>query len=152
MFSGGTASRQKGFRGCIRSLQLNGVTLDLEERASITPGVRPGCPGHCSSYGSFCQNQGHCVERANGFHCDCSLSAYAGVFCQTGTWGVRVKTFNRLFDKVYSSSWREETEETEMVQLLCVPKGFWVLISLYNKLLKLFLSFFTERNCWSPIY
>uniref|UniRef100_A0A665XFM6 Contactin associated protein like 3 n=1 Tax=Echeneis naucrates TaxID=173247 RepID=A0A665XFM6_ECHNA len=77
----GTASRQKGFRGCIRSLQLNGVTLDLEERARITPGVRPGCPGHCSSYGSLCQNQGRCVERANGFHCDCSLSAYTGVFC-----------------------------------------------------------------------
>uniref|UniRef100_A0A665XDW3 Contactin associated protein like 3 n=1 Tax=Echeneis naucrates TaxID=173247 RepID=A0A665XDW3_ECHNA len=83
LFIGGTASRQKGFRGCIRSLQLNGVTLDLEERARITPGVRPGCPGHCSSYGSLCQNQGRCVERANGFHCDCSLSAYTGVFCHT---------------------------------------------------------------------
>uniref|UniRef100_A0A3Q0QW11 Contactin associated protein like 3 n=1 Tax=Amphilophus citrinellus TaxID=61819 RepID=A0A3Q0QW11_AMPCI len=79
----GTASRQKGFRGCIRSLQLNGVTLDLEERAKITPGVQPGCPGHCSSYGSLCQNQGRCVERANGFQCDCSLSAHVGVFCQT---------------------------------------------------------------------
>ncbi|XP_070775361.1 contactin-associated protein-like 4 [Enoplosus armatus] len=83
LFIGGTASRQKGFRGCIRSLQLNGVTLDLEERARITPGVRPGCPGHCSSYGSFCQNQGRCVERVNGFHCDCGLSAYTGVFCHT---------------------------------------------------------------------
>ncbi|XP_076600669.1 contactin-associated protein-like 4 [Chaetodon auriga] len=83
LFIGGTASRQKGFQGCIRSLQLNGVTLDLEERARITPGVQPGCPGHCSSYGSFCQNQGRCVERTNGFHCDCSLSAYTGVFCHT---------------------------------------------------------------------
>ncbi|XP_059200151.1 contactin-associated protein-like 4 [Centropristis striata] len=83
LFIGGTASRQKGFRGCIRSLQLNGVTLDLEERAKITPGVRPGCPGHCSSYGSLCQNQGRCVERDSGFHCDCGLSAHAGVFCHT---------------------------------------------------------------------
>ncbi|XP_068590882.1 contactin-associated protein-like 4 [Cebidichthys violaceus] len=83
LFIGGTASRQKGFRGCIRSLQLNGVTLDLEERAKITPGVRPGCPGHCSSYGSLCRNQGRCVEGASGFHCDCSLSAYTGVFCHT---------------------------------------------------------------------
>ncbi|XP_063741599.1 contactin-associated protein-like 4 isoform X1 [Eleginops maclovinus] len=83
LFIGGTASRQKGFRGCIRSLQLNGITLDLEERAEITPGVRPGCPGHCSSYGSLCQNQGRCVERASGFHCDCGLSAYTGVFCHT---------------------------------------------------------------------
>ncbi|KAM7409799.1 hypothetical protein PAMA_001340 [Pampus argenteus] len=81
LFIGGTASRQKGFLGCIRSLQLNGVTLDLEERARITPGVRPGCPGHCSSYGSLCQNQGRCVERANGFSCDCGQSAFTGAFC-----------------------------------------------------------------------
>ncbi|XP_037537320.1 contactin-associated protein-like 4 [Nematolebias whitei] len=83
LFIGGTASRQRGFRGCIRSLQLNGVTLDLEERAKITPGVRPGCPGHCSSYGSLCQNQGRCAERVNGFYCDCSASAYTGAFCHT---------------------------------------------------------------------
>ncbi|XP_034531537.1 contactin-associated protein-like 4 isoform X2 [Notolabrus celidotus] len=81
LFIGGTASRQKGFLGCIRSLQLNGATLDLEERAKITPGVRPGCPGHCSSYGSLCQNHGRCVERDNGFSCDCGPSAYTGSFC-----------------------------------------------------------------------
>nr|XP_020457518.1 contactin-associated protein-like 4 [Monopterus albus] len=81
LFIGGTASRQKGFRGCIRSLQLNGITLDLEERAKITPGVQAGCPGHCSSYGSLCQNLGRCVERSNSFSCDCGLSAYTGAFC-----------------------------------------------------------------------
>ncbi|KAF3690623.1 Contactin-associated protein-like 4 Cell recognition molecule Caspr4 Precursor [Channa argus] len=63
---------------------LNGITLDLEERAKITPGVRPGCPGHCSSYGSLCQNQGRCVEKANGFSCDCGQSAYTGAFCHEG--------------------------------------------------------------------
>lgn len=84
LLTGGTASRQKGFLGCIRSLQLNGVTLDLEERAMITPGVRPGCPGHCSSYGSLCQNLGRCVEKANGFSCDCGQSAYTGAFCHEG--------------------------------------------------------------------
>ncbi|XP_077470595.1 contactin-associated protein-like 4 [Stigmatopora argus] len=83
LFIGGTASRQKGFRGCIRSLQLNGATLDLDERARITPGVRPGCPGHCDSYGALCRNGGHCAERNNGFHCDCDQSAYEGVFCHT---------------------------------------------------------------------
>ncbi|XP_026002515.1 contactin-associated protein-like 4 isoform X1 [Astatotilapia calliptera] len=81
LFIGGTASRQKGFLGCIRSLQLNGVTLDLEKRAKITPGVLPGCPGHCSSYGSLCQNEGRCEEKANGFSCDCGQSAYTGAFC-----------------------------------------------------------------------
>ncbi|XP_062340357.1 contactin-associated protein-like 5 isoform X1 [Osmerus eperlanus] len=82
LFVGGTASRQKGFLGCLRSLQLNGKTLDLEERAKITPGVRPGCPGHCSSYGGLCQNHGRCVEKYNGFICDCGQSAYTGPFCQ----------------------------------------------------------------------
>uniref|UniRef100_A0A3P9CQU7 Contactin-associated protein-like 4 n=1 Tax=Maylandia zebra TaxID=106582 RepID=A0A3P9CQU7_9CICH len=81
LFIGGTASRQKGFLGCIRSLQLNGITLDLEKRAKITPGVLPGCPGHCSSYGSLCQNEGRCEEKANGFSCDCGQSAYTGAFC-----------------------------------------------------------------------
>ncbi|XP_068599937.1 contactin-associated protein-like 4 [Brachionichthys hirsutus] len=81
LFIGGTASRQKGFLGCIRALQMNSVTLDLEERAKITPGVKPGCPGHCSSYGSLCQNQGLCLERDRGFSCDCVPSAYTGSFC-----------------------------------------------------------------------
>ncbi|KAG5841398.1 hypothetical protein ANANG_G00199090 [Anguilla anguilla] len=83
LFVGGTASRQKGFLGCIRSLQLNGVTLDLEERAKITPGVRPGCPGHCSTYGGLCRNGGACVEKDAGFSCDCGASAFAGPFCTT---------------------------------------------------------------------
>uniref|UniRef100_A0A8C1RGK3 Contactin associated protein like 3 n=1 Tax=Cyprinus carpio TaxID=7962 RepID=A0A8C1RGK3_CYPCA len=81
LFVGGTASRQKGFLGCIRSLKLNGKTLDLEERAEITPGVTPGCPGHCSSYGDLCQNHGSCVEDHSGFTCDCSLSPFTGTFC-----------------------------------------------------------------------
>uniref|UniRef100_A0A671NA58 Contactin-associated protein-like 4 n=1 Tax=Sinocyclocheilus anshuiensis TaxID=1608454 RepID=A0A671NA58_9TELE len=81
LFVGGTASRQKGFLGCIRSLKLNGKTLDLEERAEITPEVTPGCPGHCSSYGGLCQNHGSCVEDHSGFTCDCSLSAFTGTFC-----------------------------------------------------------------------
>ncbi|XP_061680126.1 contactin-associated protein-like 4 isoform X2 [Syngnathoides biaculeatus] len=81
LFIGGTASRQKGFLGCIRFLQLNGITLDLDKRARITPGVQPGCPGHCNSYRFLCQNQGLCVEGHNGFYCDCSQSAYTGTFC-----------------------------------------------------------------------
>ncbi|KAM8793234.1 contactin-associated protein-like 4 [Eudromia elegans] len=82
LFVGGTASRQKGFLGCIRSLHLNGVALDLEERAKITPGVEPGCPGHCSSYGNLCHNGGKCKEKYSGFSCDCTFSAYAGPFCK----------------------------------------------------------------------
>ncbi|XP_058513000.1 contactin-associated protein-like 5 [Ochotona princeps] len=79
---GGTSSRQKGFLGCIRSLHWNGQKLNLEERAKTTSGVRPGCPGHCSSYGSICHNGGRCVEKHNGYLCDCTNSPYEGPFCK----------------------------------------------------------------------
>ncbi|XP_053555934.1 contactin-associated protein-like 4 [Bombina bombina] len=82
LFIGGTASRQKGFVGCIRSLKINGQPIDLEERAKMTPGIKPGCPGHCSSYGNLCHNGGKCVEKHNGVSCDCDFSAYIGPFCR----------------------------------------------------------------------
>ncbi|XP_054219705.1 contactin-associated protein-like 3B isoform X9 [Homo sapiens] len=81
LFIGGTATRQRGFLGCIRSLQLNGVALDLEERATVTPGVEPGCAGHCSTYGHLCRNGGRCREKRRGVTCDCAFSAYDGPFC-----------------------------------------------------------------------
>ncbi|XP_078307526.1 contactin-associated protein-like 5 isoform X1 [Panthera onca] len=82
LFVGGTSSRQKGFLGCIRSLHLNGQKLDLEERAKVTSGVRPGCPGHCSTYGGICHNGGKCVEKYSGYSCDCTNSPYEGPFCK----------------------------------------------------------------------
>ncbi|KAB0363024.1 hypothetical protein FD754_007180, partial [Muntiacus muntjak] len=82
LFVGGTASRQRGFLGCIRSLRLNGLALDLEERATMTPGVEPGCPGHCSTYGHLCHNGGRCREKRRGISCDCTFSAYDGPFCE----------------------------------------------------------------------
>ncbi|XP_028637072.1 contactin-associated protein-like 3 isoform X1 [Grammomys surdaster] len=81
LFIGGTASRQKGFLGCIRSLQVNGMALDLEGRAVMTPGVEPGCSGHCSSYGHLCRNGGKCLEKHKGIACDCAFSAYDGPLC-----------------------------------------------------------------------
>ncbi|XP_034999026.1 contactin-associated protein-like 2a isoform X1 [Hippoglossus stenolepis] len=75
------AGGQRGFLGCIRALRMNGITLDLEERAKVTPGVKPGCQGHCTSFGMFCQNGGKCVERYNGYLCDCTASAYDGPVC-----------------------------------------------------------------------
>ncbi|XP_065382511.1 contactin-associated protein-like 4 isoform X2 [Macaca fascicularis] len=83
LFVGGTAARQRGFLGCIRALQVNGRTLDLEGRAKVTPGVEPGCPGHCSTYGHLCLHGGQCRERHQGFSCDCELSAYTGPFCSS---------------------------------------------------------------------
>uniref|UniRef100_A0AAV2LBU2 Contactin associated protein 2 n=1 Tax=Knipowitschia caucasica TaxID=637954 RepID=A0AAV2LBU2_KNICA len=75
------AGGQRGFLGCIRGLRMNGITLDLEDRAKVTPGVKPGCQGHCTSYGMYCRNGGKCVEKYNGYLCDCSKTAYDGPFC-----------------------------------------------------------------------
>uniref|UniRef100_A0A8B9K597 Contactin associated protein-like 5b n=1 Tax=Astyanax mexicanus TaxID=7994 RepID=A0A8B9K597_ASTMX len=82
LFIGGTASRQRGFLGCIRALNINGMTLDLEERAKMTPGVSSGCPGHCSSQNQLCHNRGRCIEKSSGYVCDCTHSAYGGPHCQ----------------------------------------------------------------------
>uniref|UniRef100_A0A674BT42 Contactin-associated protein-like 5 n=1 Tax=Salmo trutta TaxID=8032 RepID=A0A674BT42_SALTR len=70
------------FLGCIRALTLNGVTLDLEEQAKLTPGVTPGCPGHCSGSASVCHNRGRCMEKNSGYVCDCTHSAYNGPHCK----------------------------------------------------------------------
>ncbi|GCB79039.1 hypothetical protein scyTo_0016902 [Scyliorhinus torazame] len=48
----------------------------------MTPGVKPGCLGHCSSYGNLCHNGGRCIEKYNGYSCNCSHSAYDGPFCK----------------------------------------------------------------------
>uniref|UniRef100_A0A8C6SPA7 Contactin associated protein 2 n=1 Tax=Neogobius melanostomus TaxID=47308 RepID=A0A8C6SPA7_9GOBI len=85
----GAAGGQRGFLGCIRGLRMNGITLDLEERAKVTPGVKPGCQGHCTSYGMYCRNGGKCVEKYNGYLCDCSKTAYDGPFCTKGSLQVR---------------------------------------------------------------
>lgn len=83
VFPGG-AGGQQGFLGCIRSLRMNGVTLDLEERAKVTSGFKSGCSGHCTSYGANCENGGKCVEKYHGYSCDCSHTAYDGTFCNKG--------------------------------------------------------------------
>ncbi|XP_012517535.1 PREDICTED: contactin-associated protein-like 2 [Propithecus coquereli] len=80
LFVGG-AGGQQGFLGCIRSLRMNGVTLDLEERAKVTSGFISGCSGHCTSYGTNCENGGKCIEKYHGYSCDCSNTAYDGTFC-----------------------------------------------------------------------
>ncbi|XP_040912296.1 contactin-associated protein-like 5 [Toxotes jaculatrix] len=82
LFVGATASQQRGFLGCIRSLTVNGVVYDLEEKAKTAPGVSSGCPGYCSSSSSLCHNRGRCIEKSSGYTCDCSQSAYGGPACK----------------------------------------------------------------------
>uniref|UniRef100_A0A8C5CD39 Contactin associated protein-like 5a n=1 Tax=Gadus morhua TaxID=8049 RepID=A0A8C5CD39_GADMO len=70
LFVGGTASRQRGFLGCIRTLAINGVHFNLEERARMT------------GSSSLCHNRGRCIEKSSGYVCDCSQSAYGGPSCR----------------------------------------------------------------------
>lgn len=77
----GASSGQRGFLGCMRALRVNSLNFDLQEKARLTPGVNPGCQGHCSSFGVHCKNGGRCVEQYNGYFCDCSHTAYDGPFC-----------------------------------------------------------------------
>uniref|UniRef100_A0A8C5FGM1 Contactin associated protein-like 5a n=1 Tax=Gadus morhua TaxID=8049 RepID=A0A8C5FGM1_GADMO len=72
LFVGGTASRQRGFLGCIRTLAINGVHFNLEERARMT------------GSSSLCHNRGRCIEKSSGYVCDCSQSAYGGPSCREG--------------------------------------------------------------------
>uniref|UniRef100_A0A087XQG0 Contactin associated protein 2 n=1 Tax=Poecilia formosa TaxID=48698 RepID=A0A087XQG0_POEFO len=81
LYVGSAAGGQRGFLGCIRALRMNGITLNLEERAKVTPGVMSGCQGHCTSFGMYCRNGGKCVERYNGYLCDCTTTAFNGPFC-----------------------------------------------------------------------
>lgn len=97
--SSGAAGGQRGFLGCIRALRMNGITLDLEERAKVTPGVKPGCQGHCTSFGMYCRNGGKCVEKYNGYLCDCTDTAYDGPFCTRGERRLRKERFQSLFNR-----------------------------------------------------
>uniref|UniRef100_A0AAV2KTM7 Uncharacterized protein n=1 Tax=Knipowitschia caucasica TaxID=637954 RepID=A0AAV2KTM7_KNICA len=117
LFIGGTASRQKGFLGCLRALQLNGETLDLEQRARVTPGVRAGCPGHCSTYGTLCQNQGLCQERDRGFSCQCGASAFTGAFCHQEVSAVFKASTSVLFLPSASSESEEQGMSGETLSL-----------------------------------
>uniref|UniRef100_A0AAZ3R6L6 Contactin-associated protein-like 5 n=1 Tax=Oncorhynchus tshawytscha TaxID=74940 RepID=A0AAZ3R6L6_ONCTS len=82
LFIGGSTFKESTFLGCIRALTLNGVTLDLEEQAKLTPGVTPGCLGHCNGSASVCHNRGRCMEKNSGYVCDCTHSAYNGPHCK----------------------------------------------------------------------
>lgn len=97
VFPGG-AGGQQGFLGCIRSLRMNGVTLDLEERAKVTSGFKSGCSGHCTSYGANCENGGKCIEKYHGYSCDCSNTAYDGTFCNKGKSSQFPKPFLDIFE------------------------------------------------------
>uniref|UniRef100_A0A8C4EL35 Contactin associated protein-like 5a n=1 Tax=Dicentrarchus labrax TaxID=13489 RepID=A0A8C4EL35_DICLA len=57
------------------------IRLNTPPPERMTPGVSSGCPGYCSGSSSLCHNRGRCIEKSNGYVCDCSQSAYGGTTC-----------------------------------------------------------------------
>lgn len=78
---------RKYFRGCFWGLRINdGEVVDIESyvRNQVMPGIEPGClstPPQCPS--RPCVN-GVCLERFDGFHCDCSATPFTGDHCEKG--------------------------------------------------------------------
>lgn len=62
----------------------NGEALDLEERARVTPGVEPGCGGHCSSYGDCATTGTMQGEAQAGSPVTAHSSALRRAFCSDG--------------------------------------------------------------------
>uniref|UniRef100_A0A8C4QJ25 Neurexin 1b n=1 Tax=Eptatretus burgeri TaxID=7764 RepID=A0A8C4QJ25_EPTBU len=77
------ASRD-GFQGCLASVDLNGHLPDLLDDALHQSGqIERGCEAGSSTpcLEDSCSNQGLCVQKWEGFICDCSMTSYSGSFC-----------------------------------------------------------------------
>uniref|UniRef100_A0A8C4QK66 Neurexin 1b n=1 Tax=Eptatretus burgeri TaxID=7764 RepID=A0A8C4QK66_EPTBU len=76
------ASRD-GFQGCLASVDLNGHLPDLLDDALHQSGqIERGCEGSSTPcLEDSCSNQGLCVQKWEGFICDCSMTSYSGSFC-----------------------------------------------------------------------
>lgn len=80
---GATTEYRDGYVGCIRALLLNGKMVDLKQHAERGMyGISSGCVGRCES--SPCLNNGTCIERYDGYGCDCRWSAFKGPICADG--------------------------------------------------------------------
>ncbi|KAJ6223266.1 hypothetical protein RDWZM_001811 [Blomia tropicalis] len=77
---GATTEYREGFLGCMRALMINGQQVELVKYAKQGfYGISEGCVGKCQS--SPCLNNGTCIEKYNGYSCDCQWTAFKGPIC-----------------------------------------------------------------------
>lgn len=77
---GATTEYREGFLGCMRALMINGVQVELVKYARQGfYGISEGCVGKCQS--NPCLNNGTCIEKYNGYTCDCQWTAFKGPIC-----------------------------------------------------------------------
>ena len=68
------------FVGCLRSVQILGISVDPIESA----GTKPGCVNACSS--SPCKNGGVCSNYYSHFTCECLYTRFGGSLCEQSKW------------------------------------------------------------------
>ncbi|XP_075164291.1 neurexin-4 isoform X1 [Haematobia irritans] len=119
---GATTEYRDGYVGCIRALLLNGKMVDLKQHAERGMyGISSGCVGRCES--SPCLNNGTCIERYDGYGCDCRWSAFKGPICADEI-GVNLRS-NSIIRYEFVESFRSTIAENIRVGFTTtIPKGF----------------------------
>ncbi|XP_014245346.1 neurexin-4 isoform X1 [Cimex lectularius] len=127
---GSTVEYRDGFTGCVRSLLLNGKLVDLKSYAEKgLYGVSVGCVGKCAS--NPCMNNGTCIERYDGYTCDCRWTAFKGPICADEI-GVNLRS-NSMVKYDFMGSWRSTLAESIRVGFTTTnPKGF--LLGMFSSL------------------
>ncbi|CAP26158.2 Protein CBR-NLR-1 [Caenorhabditis briggsae] len=76
-----TEKGSTGFAGVIRNVYLCGVELTLGQyaRKETERGIALGDDGYCRP--DLCQNGGQCVDKYDGYVCDCSMTPFGGSDC-----------------------------------------------------------------------
>ncbi|XP_053313796.1 cadherin EGF LAG seven-pass G-type receptor 2 [Spea bombifrons] len=73
------------FVGCMKDLVIDNKAMDLEEYIANN-GTIPGCPAKKNQCeGEKCQHGGTCVNRWDGYSCECALG-YGGKDCEQEMW------------------------------------------------------------------
>lgn len=78
-----------GFVGCMQEIQVQEMKVRPVEvvHSQLGVGVTVGAcvlRDWCKINGSFCLNQGHCINDWADTYCDCSHTQYEGKYCQFG--------------------------------------------------------------------
>ncbi|EGT40062.1 hypothetical protein CAEBREN_32439 [Caenorhabditis brenneri] len=84
-----TEKGSTGFAGVIRNVYLCGVELALGQyaRKETERGIALGDDGYCRP--DLCQNGGQCIDKYDGYNCDCSMTPFGGNDC-TKEYGMMV--------------------------------------------------------------
>ncbi|XP_019763354.2 neurexin-4 isoform X1 [Dendroctonus ponderosae] len=139
---GASTDYRDGFTGCMRALLINGKHVNLREYAHRgLYGIAEGCVGKCDS--SPCLNNGTCIEKYEGYVCDCRWTAFKGSICADEI-GVHMKA-NSAVKYIFEGSWRSTISEHIRVGFTTTnPKGF--LLGFFSNITKEYLTIMVSNS------